>query len=315
MKSHLRRLRNYFGDGRAFDVGSRDIESFVSELRTEKKANATINRSLQLLHQAYDYAVTSDPPKLSRAPKIELLSESDNRRTGEFTAAEAEQLARSLPSYMADVARFAYETGARAGEILQLCWPHLDGSGINVSGAITKNGQDRTIALTEELEEILERRRQDIRPGCELIFHHDGQSITDYRKCWHSACVTNGLGAYFCRDCRDESGEYLSQLDAEKTCPRCGKKYGKTAEPKYVGRLFHDFRRSAAHEMWKAGSSVEDCMKVTGHKTASMFKRYADLFSTDEERARQLEVQNRRREWKKAQAANVVTMPKRTAVQ
>ena len=56
-------------------------------------------------------------------------------------------------------------------------------------------------------------------------------------------------------------------------------------------------------------------MKTTGHKTDAMFKRYADLFSTEEERARQLEVQNRRREWRKNLPVNVVTMPKKTAVQ
>ena len=72
---------------------------------------------------------------------------------------------------------------------------------------------------------------------------------------------------------------------------------------------------SAAHEAWKAGSSVDDCMKITGHKTSSMFKRYADLFSGEEKRAQQREVQSKRREWKKAQAENVITMPKRTAVQ
>jgi len=101
-------------------------------------------------------------------------------------------------------------------------------------------------------------------------------------------------------------------LDAEKKCPRCGKKW---ETPKYIGRIFHDFRRSAAHEMWKSGNSIEDCMKTTGHKTDAMFKRYADLFSTEEERARQLEVQNRRREWRKNLPVNVVTMPKKTAVQ
>ena len=56
-------------------------------------------------------------------------------------------------------------------------------------------------------------------------------------------------------------------------------------------------------------------MKITGHKTSSMFKSYADLFSDEEQRAQQRVVQNRRREWKKAQAANVVTMPTRTTVQ
>jgi hypothetical protein len=33
----------------------------------------------------------------------------------------------------------------------------------------------------------------------------------------------------------------------------------------------HDFRRTAAHEMWKSGSTKEECMEVTGHKTAAIF--------------------------------------------
>ena len=56
-------------------------------------------------------------------------------------------------------------------------------------------------------------------------------------------------------------------------------------------------------------------MKITGHKTSSMFKRYADLFSDEEKRAQQRAVQSKRREWKKAQAENVITTSKRTAVQ
>ena len=43
--------------------------------------------------------------------------------------------------------------------------------------------------------------------------------------------------------------------------------------PKYIGKLFHDFRRSAADEAWKAGNSMEECKEITGHKTDSMFKR------------------------------------------
>ena len=62
-------------------------------------------------------------------------------------------------------------------------------------------------------------------------------------------------------------------------------------------------------------SSVEDCMKLTGHKTDGMFRRYADPFTDEEIRTQQPVVQDRRPEWKKAQAENVITMPKRTAVQ
>jgi len=66
--------------------------------------------------------------------------------------------------------------------------------------------------------------------------------------------------------------------------------------------------------MWKAGSSEQDCMEATGHKTPSMFRRYADLFSKDEKLAPQREVQQRRSEWRRAQAS-VIGMPKTTAVQ
>lgn len=101
---------------------------------------------------------------------------------------------------------------------------------------------------------------------------------------------------------------WVSVLDTERKYPKCGQKWER---PKYIGRLMHDFRRSAAHEAWKAGSTMEDCMEMTGHKSAAMFKRYADLFSEEEKRTRQREVQQRRSEWRKAQAKNVVVMPPR----
>ena len=70
-----------------------------------------------------------------------------------------------------------------------------------------------------------------------------------------------------------------------------------------------DFRRTAAHELWKAGNTAEDCMEVTGHATAAMFKRYADLFTEEERQARQREVQQRRREWRESQSDSPTLMP------
>lgn len=51
-------------------------------------------------------------------------------------------------------------------------------------------------------------------------------------------------------------------------------------------------------------------MKTMGHQTPAMFRRYADLFSEEEERAQQIDVQERRRQWRESQPqGRVVVMP------
>ena len=299
MRCHLERVRNYFGEMRAMGVTKRHVEDFVALLKNEGKQNGTINRATQLLGQAFRIAAAADPPKVLRHPTIRKLDESENVRKGKFSEREAQRIFFSLPPYMADVARFAYETGVRSGEILKLRWDYLQSGAIRVPAKDAKNRTAHSIALTPELERIIARRGAARADGCELVFHHDGQPIRDYRKSWQSACCINGLGQLFCRACRNDDGEYTSPLDANRRCPNCGQK---SDNPKYIGRVFHDFRRSCAHEMWKAGSTIEDCMQVTGHRTRSMFLRYADLFSDEEKQTRQREVQRRRHEWRQAEA-------------
>jgi integrase len=308
MESYLKKVREFFGEMRAMQVRSRHVQDFIGMERSNGKANATINRSLELLIRAYNIAMEADEPKQTRMPNIkeQMLDESENVRKGKFTPHEAELVFASLPGYMADVARFAYEAGSRSGEIRKLKWSYLEDGHISVPATDTKNRKPRTIALTPELEAIIAHREKARVDGCDLIFHRDGKRISDYRKCWRRACVANGLGAYFCRDCRDDQGRLISRLDAKSVCPRCHKK----GAGKYVGRLVHDFRRSAAYETWKAGSSIQDCMKVTGHASESMFNRYKDLFTEEEERQRQLETQQRRNKWKEAQASSsLLEMP------
>jgi integrase len=299
MLSHLKRVRDYFGGMRAVAVGERQVEDFISMLKHRGYANATVNRTTQFLTQAWTIAAAVSPPKVVRPLKVERLDESDNVRKGRFTEREAEAVASSLPAYMSDAARFAYQAGSRSGETLKLRWDYLDSDAIRVPGKIVKNRAAHSIALTPELEEIIARRRAAQVEGCNLIFHHTGRPIKDYRKSWQTACLVNGLGQLYCRDCRDDDGKYRSVLDIDRRCPKCGRK---CKRPKYIGKLFHDFRRSAAYEMRKSGATTEDCMKVTGHKTASMFNRYADLFSEAELRDAQREVQRRRREWRQAKA-------------
>ena len=77
---------------------------------------------------------------------------------------------------------------------------------------------------------------------------------------WQTATIAAGLGKMVCRICGREG--------VERRCPTC------KSEFKYVGRIFHDLRRSAVKHMDDAGISRDVAMSISGHKTDSMYSRY-----------------------------------------
>ena len=106
------------------------------------------------------------------------------------------------------------------------------------------------IAACGRLWELIEARLKARRLDCPYVFHDDGKKIGDFRKAWWTACVVAGLGKF---------------VDVEKD----GKK-----RKKYVGLVIHDLRRCTARNLSRAGVPEVVAMKITQHKTASMYRRY-----------------------------------------
>jgi integrase len=179
--------------------------------------------------------------RLSTAPLIRHLSEGGNARQGFFTDTEFRSVVEGLPKYLRDFARFGYLTGWRKGEIASLRWEDVDGDTIRLRAENSKNGEGRTVTIDGELTEIIERRKaaRQVKTDAgvtlaDLVFHHNGHAIVDFRKAWASACSVAGVS----------------------------------------GKLFHDLRRTAVRNMVRAGVPERVAMSISGHKTRSIFDRY-----------------------------------------
>lgn len=242
IQSHLKRAQNAFGDRRALDVTTETVDRYIEFRLSEKAAPATVNRETGLLAQAFKLAV--ERQRISTAPKIRKLSEKGNARQGFFEKGDFEEMVKGLPDYLRDFSSFGYLTGWRRGEIASLTWTDLDIDSrmILLRGPESKNGHLRKVPLEGKLWEIIERRlnkRSYQKPDGTVemslyVFHRKGRPIGDFRKSWDSALKDAGLGK----------------------------------------KLFHDFRRTAARNMRRAGVPEKVCMDILGHRTTSMFLRY-----------------------------------------
>lgn len=265
--SVLKPLRNRFGTWRAVDLTSDAIGKHIEELRGEGYSNASVNRRTQLIGQAFKTAIRNK--QLSQQPFIPRLSEVGNERQGFFETADFEAVCGKLPEYLRDFSRFGFVTGWRKGSIESLRWSDVGEDVIYLRAENSKTRKAETMPLEGELQEIIDRRRtaavireKDKEPRfAEYVFHCKGEPVGDFRKAWASACVAAGLGKMVCPKCSGES--------AQRICERC------EVETRYSGKIFHDFRRTASRNMIAAGVPQAVAMKITGHRTDSMFRRYA----------------------------------------
>jgi integrase len=236
------------------------------------------------------------------APRIRKLSEKGNVRQGFFSESEIRKVIQNLAADLQDFALFGWLTGMRKSEIASLAWEDVDGDVIRLRAENAKNGEARMIPLEGELGEMIERRRaarQVMLDGIpmisSLIFHRDGQPVGDFRKAWARACCNAGVGEMVCPRCR-------LAVDQKRHCSKC-RVAASSDELDYRGRIFHDLRRSACRNMLKAGVAQTIAMKISGHKTDSMFRRYA-IAAEDDIRS----ALKRTQEYLKSVKENVVAM-------
>src|SRR5262249_40364633 len=101
---------------------------------------------------------------------------------------------------------------------------------------------------------------------CPFVFHRNGKPIRSFYKAWNRACYEEGLPCtvHFKRD-------KMGEIVRHKQGPKKGEPVIEKINAKHIP---HDFRRTAVRNLVRRGISEAVAMKMTGHKTRSVFDRY-----------------------------------------
>jgi len=106
----------------------------------------------------------------------------------------------------------------------------------------------------------------------------DDTRVRDFREAWSNLCCAAGLGRLLCPKCANENVGLQVALDPTGECPHCSIK---PKHPKYDGLIFHDLRRSAVRNMVRRNIPEAVAMKISGHKTRTVFDRYNIVSESD----------------------------------
>jgi integrase len=233
----------YFNpDRRMNSITTSDLTAFVAHRLAQGAAAASCNHELATIRRAFRLAVRGG--ELVNMPHVPMLT-LNNARRGFFERAEFEAVLTHLPAYLHAPLTFAFVTGWRLkSEVLPLTVDRVDlkTGVVRLDTGTTKNREGRSFYVTAELRAVLQAQLialEDLQQQgtiCPYVFHRpDGSRIKDFRGSWKNACEAAG----------------------------------------HPGKLFHDFRRSAVRTLERSGVPRSTAMAMVGHKTESIYRRYA----------------------------------------
>jgi len=232
-------LRPYFGKTRAARLSTDLLDSYREKRRASGVTDATVNRELSILRTSFHNARKRTPPKVRVVPYFPMVKETTVRK-GFLSDETYGKLRDALEHELRALFVSAYVTGIRKGELLDIRWPQLDfnTNEIGLEPDETKNREGRSVPIVDgDMRDLLlasKKERDDSWPDSPWVFNRGGQQIKDFRGGWVNACKEAGV----------------PDLN------------------------FHDLRRTAVRNMRRDGVPQVIRMKISGHKTDSMERRY-----------------------------------------
>jgi integrase len=247
-----KRLKPFFGGFMASRITTEKMIEYRNERLEAEDSPSTINKDLTVLRAIFNHGLDYTPPKVSRVPKFPERLQEAPPRSGFITDKEYDALQdHAKEPWLRAFLAMAYTYGFRRGELLgreQRQQPpmfvrqvDMKNRTITLDVGRTKSGKGRTLAMTEEVHSLLKPCVEDKKPDDPLFTWRNGDQVKDFRAMWRKLTEAAGVAHL----------------------------------------IVHDFRRSAARNLLRAGVSRDVARRITGHETDSMFSRYAIVEEAD----------------------------------
>lgn len=230
-------LKIAFGELKAVQVNSQRVSEYIDKRQEAGAAAATINREIAALRRMFNLGYQAE--KVRFVPKFPRLKE-NNVRKGFVEDGQYQKLADEFSKtglWMRAIFECGYVYGWRVSELLGLRVNQVDliHRIIRLNPGETKNDDGRVVTMTDTIYQLIGQLVQGKAADDYVFTRPDGERVKDFRTAWENGCKAAGV-------------------------PHL---------------LRHDLRRTAVRNMVRAGVPEKVAMMISGHKTRSVFDRYA----------------------------------------
>jgi len=245
---HCEVLVKHFGEMLVRDIKPYMVEAYQHKRLSQKNRwgrsykPGSINREVEVMKRIFNLAIREDMVDRNPCFKVSKLSEK-NARDRILSHKEFLALTAALPKHAAEIVRMEYYTGMRFGEIVGLTWDrvNLQEGYVTLLPEDTKNEEPRNVYLVPQAIEVLERANKVRSLRHQFVFTYLGNPVKSLRRSLKTSLDKAGIENF----------------------------------------LFHDLRHTFNTNLRRAGVERTVIMKLTGHKTLSMFLRYSTVDEED----------------------------------
>ena len=193
-KGRVAHLQAFFGGNRLVqEITPLLVRAYQEARLREGAAAATINRETSALRRMCRLAALWG--WIRDVPVFPGRLVENAPRQGFFEHHEYLAVRTELPAPFQDVLDFAYYSGWRKHEILNLTWEEvdLDGEVIRLSPQRSKTRVGRVLPISAPLAAVLARRQDKRQPPSPKVFHRDDATVRVWRTAWRTACQRAGV--------------------------------------------------------------------------------------------------------------------------